>query len=102
MVKWGDNGNYKIVGVIKDMVTQSPYDQVRPMLFVLHYGNFLNFVNIKIRKGGNTGEALAHIERVFNKHDPHSLFSYTFLDDEYARNFVNEERTGRLASFFAF
>ncbi len=102
MVKWGDNGNYKIVGVIKDMVTQSPYDQVRPMLFILHYGNFLNFINIKIRKGGNTREALAHIETAFNKYDSQSLFSYTFLDEEYARNFVNEERTGRLASFFAF
>ncbi|MEM8507387.1 MAG: ABC transporter permease [Bacteroidota bacterium] len=101
-IQWGTNGNYKIIGVIKDMVTQSPYDQVRPMLFVLHYGRFLNFVNIKIRKGGNTREALTHIASIFGKYDSESLFTYTFLDEEYERNFINEERTGKLASFFAF
>ncbi|MEM1257246.1 MAG: ABC transporter permease [Bacteroidota bacterium] len=102
MVKWGNNGSYKIVGVIKDMVTQSPYDQVRPMLFILHYGRFLNFVNIKIRKGGNIREALAHIKSIFNKYDSESLFTYNFLDEEYERHFISEERTGKLASFFAF
>lgn len=100
-VKWGDNGSFKIIGVIKDMVTQSPYDEVRPMLFTLHYGRFLNFVNIKIGKNANTKEALAHIEFVFQKRDPESLFSFTFFDDEYARNFINEERMAKLASFFA-
>lgn len=100
-VKWGDNGSFKIIGVIKDMVTQSPYDEVRPMLFTLHYGRFLNFVNIKIGKNANTKEALAHIESVFQKRDPESLFSFTFFDDEYARNFINEERMAKLASFFA-
>lgn len=100
-VKWGDNGSFKIIGVIKDMVTQSPYDQVRPMIFTLHYGRFLSFVNIKISKEGKTSAALAHIEDVFKKHDPESLFSYTFLDDQYARNFINEERMAKLASFFA-
>lgn len=100
-VKWGDNGSFKIVGVVKDMVTQSPYDQVPPMLFTLHYGRFLNYVNIKIREGGNTKEALAHAEKVFKKYDPESLFSYSFLDEQYAKNFFNEERMGLLASFFA-
>ena len=102
MIQWGTMGSFKIIGVIKDMVTQSPYDQVRPMIFVLHYGGFLNFVNIKIRKGGNTREALAHIESIFSKYDSESLFTHTFLDEEYERNFINEERTGKLATFFAF
>jgi ABC-type antimicrobial peptide transport system permease subunit len=71
------------------------------MIFTLHYGRFLSFVNIKIEKEGKTSAALAHIEDVFKTHDPESLFSYTFLDDQYARNFINEERMAKLASFFA-
>ncbi|NAS11620.1 ABC transporter permease [Poritiphilus flavus] len=101
MVKWGDNGSYKIVGVVEDMITRSPYDQVRPTLFILHYGRFLSFVNIKIGGRGNTRQALAHIEKIFNKYDPESLFTYNFIDQEYARNFLNEERMGKLATFFA-
>ncbi|WP_425235069.1 ABC transporter permease [Ulvibacterium sp.] len=100
-VKWGKNGSFKIVGVAKDMVTRSPYEQVRPTIFTLHYGEFLSFINVKIDKGGNTKTALAHIEKVFNRHDPKSLFTYNFLDDEYARNFIDEERMGKLAGFFA-
>ncbi|WP_222707943.1 ABC transporter permease [Flagellimonas hymeniacidonis] len=101
MVKWGTMGSFKVVGVAKDMVTRSPYEQVKPTIFTLHYGGFLNFINIKIGKGNNTKEALAHIEKVFNKYDPKSLFTYNFLDDEYARNFIDEERMGKLATFFA-
>lgn len=101
MVKWGNMGPFKIIGVVKDMVTRSPYEQVRPTIFTLHYGGFLNFINIKIADAGNTKEALAHIEKVFQHYDAKSLFSYTFLDDEYAQNFVDEERMGKLATFFA-
>ncbi len=101
MVQWGTMGPFKIIGVVKDMVTRSPYEQVRPTIFTLHYGRFLSFINIKLANEGQTKEALAHIEKVFNQYDPKSLFSYTFLDDEYAQNFVDEERMGKLATFFA-
>lgn len=100
-VQWGGNGSYKIIGVAKDMVTRSPFDQVRPTLFILHYGRFLNFINIKIAQGANTSNALAHIEKVFQKHDAESLFTYNFFDEQYARNFISEERMGKLATFFA-
>ncbi|WP_411029691.1 ABC transporter permease [Spongiimicrobium sp. 3-5] len=100
-VKWGENGSFKIVGVVKDMVTRSPYEQVRPTIFTVHYGGFLNLINVKINNADNTQEALAHIEKVFNKHDPKSLFSYNFFDEQYARNFIDEERMGKLVTFFA-
>ena len=29
------------------------------------------------------------------------MFSYNFLDEEYARNFIDEERMGKLVTFFA-
>ncbi len=101
MVQWGSMGPFKIVGVAKDMVTNSPYEQIKPTIFTLHYGGFLNFINIKIGKEEATQEALAHIEKVFQKHDPKSLFTYHFLEEQYARNFIDEERMGKLVTFFA-
>ncbi len=101
MVQWGTNGSFKIVGVVKDMVTNSPYEAVKPTIFTLHYGGFLNFINLKLSREDTTQEALTHIEKVFQKYDPKSLFTYHFLDEQYARNFIDEERTGKLASFFA-
>ncbi|MEX0290900.1 MAG: ABC transporter permease, partial [Flavobacteriaceae bacterium] len=101
IIRWGDNGLYKVVGVVKDMVTTSPFDQVRPSLYILHYGRFLNMVNIKIADKSDMKSALAHIEKVFKKYDPKSLFSYNFFEDDYQGKFIQEERIGTLASLFA-
>lgn len=99
-VQWGDNGNFKVIGVAKDMVTRSPYDAVKPTIFTLHYGRFLNYINVKIKAGRNPQEALAHMESIFKKYDPNRPFSYTFLDDRYERYFADEGRMGKLISFF--
>ena len=46
-------------------------------------------------------DSISSVEKIFNKYDPESLFTYNFIDQEYARNFLNEERMGKLATFFA-
>ncbi|GAA3931551.1 hypothetical protein GCM10022209_27060 [Chitinophaga oryziterrae] len=38
---------------------------------------------------------------MFKKYNPDIPFDYRFVNDEYARKFGNEERIGKLASFFA-
>jgi len=100
-IQWGTNGKYKVIGVAKDMVTRSPYGSVAPMIFVLHYGNFLNFINIKIKANSNTQNAIAHIQGVFEKYNPQTPFTYSFLDEDFAEYFEEEVRTGKLVSFFA-
>ncbi len=47
-VRWGDNGTFRIIGVVQDMVTRSPFDPNRPELYILHEGHFLSWVNIKL------------------------------------------------------
>ena len=46
-------------------------------------------------------DALAKISVIFKKFDPSAPFVYQFADEEYAKNFTNEERIGKLASSFA-
>jgi len=99
-ITWGNNGGYKIIGVIKDLVTQSPYSPVKQMLFFLHYER-VYIANIKIHPGVSAGDALSEIETVFKKYDPANPFEFTFADQEYAKKFGNEKRIGKLASIFA-
>ena len=73
--------------------------QKRPF-FCIDY-NLSNFANIKIKPNTSTREALTRIEAVFKKHDPVNPFDYNFADLEHAKKFGNEERIGKLASFFA-
>ena len=46
------------------------------------------------------GEALARIGASFQK-GISAPFEYKFVDEEYARKFAAEERTGKLSGFFA-
>ncbi|MBX2870530.1 MAG: ABC transporter permease [Saprospiraceae bacterium] len=91
---------HKIVGVVKNLVTQSPYAPVRQTLFMLHE-TWLNYVNIKLKADSPPHEALTQIEAIFKKYDPANSFDYQFADEAYARKFSDEERIGKLASFFA-
>lgn len=102
---WSDKSkvlNYKILGVIKDMVMDSPYDPAKPTIFYLkgHNGN-PSWINIKINPQVSISEALPKIESVFKKVIPTVPFEYQFVDEEYAAKFSKEERIGNLAFIFA-
>jgi len=97
----GDGGlQYKIIGVINDMVMESPYTPARQTFFYLskYQGNFVTF---KINPNISASEALGSIETIFKKYNPASPFNYKFADQEYARKFAAEERIGTLALYFA-
>lgn len=95
-----DKKPFRIIGVIKDMVVQSPYQPVRPSLFFLSREQE-NVITLKLNPNTSTKDALAKIEAVFRKYNPASPFEYKFVDEDFARKFGDEERIGKLASFFA-
>jgi predicted permease len=99
-LKWGKNGDYKIIGIVKDMVTQSPYSPVKQMLFFLNYKR-VSLANIKINPDISATEALSKIETVFKKYDPSNAFEYSFVDLDYGKKFDNEKRIAKLTSVFA-
>lgn len=99
-LKW-DGVPYKIIGVIKDMVMESPYAQVRPTLFHMLKGYSGDFVILKINPKANPHEALGKIEKIFKAYNPAQPFDYRFADDDYALKFGDEERIGKLATSFA-
>jgi ABC-type antimicrobial peptide transport system permease subunit len=94
-------GNYTIIGVVEDIVTQSLYQPVRQTIFYIDTFNRIKFINIKINPQMSAGKAIAEIESIFKKHHPATPFEYQFADEEFAAKFLNEERIGRLAGFFA-
>lgn len=98
-MKWG-NTSYKVIGVIKDMIMESPFKPVTPTVFLLDY-QWAKVINLKINPSMSAHEALPKIAAVFGVHNPGAPFDYTFADDAYTAKFSTEERIGKLASFFA-
>jgi len=99
-IKWGQNGSYKVIGVIKDLVSQNPYSPVKQMIFYLDYKR-ASFLDIRINPMMSVSESLHKISTVIKKYDPVSPLDYSFADQEYAKKFGNEERIGKLSSYFA-
>ena len=89
-----------VIGVVKDMVMESPYEPVKQSIFRMGRGAMDDML-IKINPKMSAHDALGKIERICKTYSPSVPFSYRFADDEYARKFTTEERIGKLASSFA-
>ena len=89
-----------VVGVIDNMVMNSPYEEPRPTVFNLSIEE-QNIILAKINPASGIKDALAKIKTVYDKFEKDLPFEYQFTDEEYAKKFASEERIGKLSSFFA-
>jgi len=94
-----EDHNYRIIGVVKDMVMTSPYLPVNPTLF-FELGEAGSFINVRLNPNMGPHKAIEKIAPIFAKYNPQSPFDYKFADSEYAKKFQDEERIGKLAGFF--
>lgn len=90
---------FTVLGVVKDMVMQSPFDPVMPTIFFLAPWQ-INVLNIRIHPQKNIQEAIGQIKKVYQQYVPGQPFTVRFVDDDYARKFAIEERVGTLVTFF--
>ncbi|RYD72931.1 MAG: FtsX-like permease family protein [Sphingobacteriales bacterium] len=93
------NANLTIVGVVRDMVMNSPYDPVKQALYV-NSSNNINWMLLRLNPGKPVSESLASIEQVFKANIPNAPFKYEFVDKSYSSKFDDEVRIGKLAGFF--
>jgi putative ABC transport system permease protein len=94
-----ENKDYTIIGVTKDMISNSPYDKVQPAVFLGHGGHSVDIIRIK--PGTPIRTALTAIEAVYKQYNPASPFIYHFNDDDYAQKFATETHIGNLATVFS-
>jgi len=89
-----------IIGVVENMVMESPYEPVRRRF---HHFNRQSaaLMNVRIDPGVSAVDALSRIEKVVKSIVPSALFSYKFVDDEYAAKFSQEARVGVLSGIFS-
>lgn len=98
-VRW--NGyTFTIIGVVKDMVMNSPFDPVDPAIFYMAPWR-INVYNIKLNPLKAPETAVDEVSTVFKHYSPEEPFLYKFADEEYDRKFASEVSIGKLAGFFA-
>jgi len=93
-------GYRTIVGVVRDMVMESPYDQVKQTLYSVNK-RASNIMLIKISSGVKVEDALTKIKVSLQNVIPSAVFDYKFVDQVYAKKFSEERRIGVLASIYS-
>jgi putative ABC transport system permease protein len=91
---------FKIIGVIQDMIVQSPYEPVKQALYAFDGYDNAAYYNLRLNPTKSASDNIASIEAIFKAHFPHLPFQYDFVDEEYGKKFASEERIGNLAGIF--
>ena len=90
----------KIIGVVEDMIAQSPYEPVKQGVYVYDRYNNFSYYNLRLNPRQSASQNIAVVERVFKEHFPDIPFEYQFVDEEYGQKFAAEERVGSLSGIF--
>jgi putative ABC transport system permease protein len=99
IVRWREKP-YTIIGVVENVLVQSPYKPVLPSIFHLSTEEE-NVLTLRINPQVGIQDALTKIEATFKKYDAATPFKADFADEEFAQKFNNEKRIGKLSTFFA-
>ena len=92
---WGNEA--PIVGVIKDFNTVSLHEELEPVVLGTNTNFFVGGIKINTSQ---TQDALFQIERAYNHAFPESIFEYTFLDDNIAEMYEEEQNTAKIMNSF--
>jgi ABC-type antimicrobial peptide transport system permease subunit len=99
IITWGGT-QYKIVGVVKDALMNSPFTAAEPTMFIC-YPQPQNIMMYRLSPKIKTQDAVTQLTAIFNKYNPAFPYKYMFADEEYASKFKLEVLIGKLAGVFA-
>jgi hypothetical protein len=96
----GVSHRLRIVGVVKDALTQNPFAAAEPGMFLYQPGWSWQYT-MRLAPNLSTSAALAKLKPICEKYGPDNPFVYSFVDESYAAKFAVEMLIGRLAGVFA-
>jgi hypothetical protein len=95
-----NNRNYTITGIVDNIVMESPYKPVEPMI-TFYNPWWASIVHIRLNKGIQPQKALKAMESIFIKYNPGFPFEYKFVDEEFGKKFMTEELISKITNIFA-
>ena len=87
-----------IVGVVKDFHYQGMHDEIKPFFFMLNPRGSTFMAKIAAE---NQSETIKKIQELHESFNPGYPFEFEFLDEDYQKLYVDEERIATLSKYFA-
>ncbi len=95
----GQSFEYHVVGVVKDFHFQDLHVPIAPYAFFLNNQPFYSYLVVHA-KAGNVSMLLNSIEKTWSSLNPNEPFEYSFLDEDFQKNYATEDRRAALVGFF--
>jgi len=93
------DSDWTIIGVMEDIVMESPFKNVRPM--IMFHQAWVNIVTIRLEKTTDLQASIKNVETVFKKYNPDYPFEYSFVDEDFGKKFSNVNLIDNLFKIFA-
>ena len=95
--QWGREG--EVIGVVKDFNFTSLHRNIEPL--TMPYEPFAcRYLSLKI-KSGNMAATIGEVNKTWNRLAPHRPFLYSFLDDDFARQYQKDVNFRKLFTTFS-
>ena len=94
-----DRDEFTIVGVVKDFHFEDLHVAITPYAFTLNRSPNYNYVVAHV-KAGTLQPTLKAIETIWQKLNPGEPFEYSFLDEDFQKNYAAESRISSVVSYF--
>ncbi|MDX1618973.1 MAG: FtsX-like permease family protein, partial [Balneolaceae bacterium] len=89
----------RIIGVVRDFNFESLHQSIAPIVFLIPQ-NRIRRLSVKIREGMRE-ETLAYLEEQWAYWRPGYPFTYTFVENNFDRQYNSEERLGMVFGYFS-
>jgi putative ABC transport system permease protein len=89
-----------VIGILKDFIIESPYEEVKPMV-IQGLSTGYPVVHFRLNPANSTAVDLAKAEKIFKQYNPQYPFEYVFSDEAFANKFREEQKDGTLSALFA-
>ncbi len=99
-INWQGN-TYKIVGVVKDLLNDSPFREVGPTFYFFGDEGNSNYSLIKLNEELSPLEAVNMVSEVYERLIPNVPFEFEFVSVAHERNFRSIERISSLSTLFS-
>ena len=98
LLKYGDDENREIIGVVKDFQYGSMHQKIEPLIF--RFRDWGRNCIVKLQEGAEVA-TLQRIEQLFKDFHPKYNFQATYLDDDYKALYKSEQTESTLSNYMA-
>jgi putative ABC transport system permease protein len=95
----GQQHRFPIIGVVNDFHFKDLHNAIEPFGFLLAQPTDYNYLIVHVNRS-NVGGTLSVLEQNWNKLNPDEPFEYSFLDQDFQKNYEAESRLTSMIGYF--